>query len=362
MNISIKHTQPATIQPIKNEVISIKYNKKDDFFPDNYYKYDLNGVLETDFKQITLTPKTFVYACCFRVIVSRPNKIVQSPFLEYLLYKYPTSRSAHSNLCLFPFRILGKDNLNQAKKKLLNDLNYKNIDCLGYIQNSKGVFLFYEIPYKTYKINLMKKNNQLWWTTIHEICNLKKILNFPIHNSVTKLFFNNNKLIYLTNKKNNNIQIPTIGYYTESAQLLPFISIMGIKASSARIFGPYYHFTNYQQSFRGAWSSSYLHRQMDEKLVTDENGLLICSGFVRFALFTNKTRVVLYRPTDPFYQFIKNQDSTGEFSKKNKDKQKIKWAKNMILLLLVILNIKIYLVIFKPILYSCRNHLIVLHL
>ena len=47
----------------------------------------------------------------------------------------------------------------------------------------------------------MKKNSQLWWATIHEICNLKKILNFPIHNSVSYLFFNNNKLIFLKNKK-----------------------------------------------------------------------------------------------------------------------------------------------------------------
>ena len=34
MNISIKHTEPETFKPIaENEVITIKYNKKDDFFP-----------------------------------------------------------------------------------------------------------------------------------------------------------------------------------------------------------------------------------------------------------------------------------------------------------------------------------------
>ena len=46
MNISIKHTEPETLETIKNEVITIKYNKEDDFFPDNYYKYNLNDVLE----------------------------------------------------------------------------------------------------------------------------------------------------------------------------------------------------------------------------------------------------------------------------------------------------------------------------
>ena len=71
-----------------------------------------------------------------------------------MLFKYPASNSSHSNLCIFPFRILGKDTIQKASKKLLHDLHYKNADCLGYIQNSKGVFLFYEIPYKKYKVNL----------------------------------------------------------------------------------------------------------------------------------------------------------------------------------------------------------------
>ena len=101
---------------------------------------------------------------------------------------------------------------------------------------------------------------------------------------------------------------------------------MGIKASSSRTFGPYYHFNNYIQSFRGAWSSNYKKREIDSKIVTDDNGLLNCPGFVRFAIFTNKTRVVLYRPTDPFYEYIKNLDTTKD-NIKNKIPN-IKWAKN----------------------------------
>ena len=78
-------------------------------------------------------------------------------------------------------------------------------------------------------------------------------------------------LIYLKNKNNVNIQIPTIGYYTDSAQLLPFISIMGIKASSSRTFGPYYYFTDFNEAFRGAWSSNYKSREIDNKIITDDN-------------------------------------------------------------------------------------------
>lgn len=323
MNISIKPTEPPSLKTIKNEVITIKYNKNDDFYPDNYYNYNLNDVLKTDFSQLKHSPNTFVYACCFRVIVSIPNKIIQHPFLEYLLYKYPPSNSNHSNLCIFPFRILGKDTINQCKKKLINDVYSKNLDCLGYIKNTKGIFLFFEIPYKNYKVSLLKKKTQLWWTTISEICNSKKILNFPVHNSVTKLFYNNPKLIFLKNKNNINIQIPTVVYYSETKQLLPFISIMGIKSSSSRAFGPYYYFTDYINTFRGSWTSNYKKREIDSKIITDDNGLLLCPGFVRFVLFVNKPRVMLNRPTDPFYEYIKNYDTVDQ----NKKIVKLKWAK-----------------------------------
>lgn len=322
MNISIKNSPPVKLSIVQNDVVQIKYNKKDDFFPDNYYKYNLNGILKTDFLQIKKNPKLFIYACCFRVIVSKPNKIIQNPFLEYLLFKYPNSNNKYSNLCIFPFRILGNDTIKAASKKLTKDL-YPSNDCLGYIQNSKGIFLFYEIHYKNYKVPLLEKKNQLWWTTIHEICNIKKILNFPIHNSVTKLFYNNSKLIYLKNKQNINIQVPTIVYYTETKEILPYISIMGIKASSMRTFGPHYYFTDFINSFRGAWSSNYAKRKIEDKVITDENGLLKSSGFVRFVLFTNKPRVMLYRPTDPFYKYIKTLDSKN---RKIREFLKIKWA------------------------------------
>ena len=149
------------------------------------------------------------------------------------------------------FRILGKDTIKQASKKLLNDLKYKTSDCLGYIQNSKGIFLFYEISYKKYKVNFVKKIHNYGGLLFMKFVTLKRILNFPIHNSVTYLFFNNNKLIYLKNKDDVNIQIPTIGYYTESKELL-FISVMGIKSSSSKTFGAYYYFQNYQNLFRGS--------------------------------------------------------------------------------------------------------------
>ena len=53
--------------------------------------------------------------------------------------------------------------------------------------------------------------------------------------------------------------------------------------------------------------------------------LLNCPGFVRFAIFINHPRVALYRPTDPFYDYIKNLD-TSSVANKSKKIAKIKWA------------------------------------
>ena len=100
---------------------------------------------------------------------------------------------------------------------------------------------------------------------------------------------------------------------------------MGIKASSSRTFGAYYYFQNYKNAFRGSWSSNYKKREIQNKIITNDDGLLKCPGYVRFAIFTGNPRVPLYRVTDPFYDYIKILDTTQ--SNKQKNIAKIKWAK-----------------------------------
>ena len=56
---------------------------------DNYFTYDIHRHLNTDFHQILPNKHEHVFACCFRIVKSTPEKIIKYPFLEYLLYKYP---------------------------------------------------------------------------------------------------------------------------------------------------------------------------------------------------------------------------------------------------------------------------------
>jgi len=66
----------------KKTVFSTKQKK---YLPDNYYTYDIHRHLDTDFHNINPTSGIHVNICCFKIIESRPNKIIEKPFLQYLL-------------------------------------------------------------------------------------------------------------------------------------------------------------------------------------------------------------------------------------------------------------------------------------
>ena len=61
----------------------------------------------------------------------------------------------------------------------------------GYLKNENGVFIFYQQELEDFVFEKKKKNDNYWLIIIDEICNLKKVLNFKIHDSVTNLFFSN---------------------------------------------------------------------------------------------------------------------------------------------------------------------------
>ena len=300
------------------------------YLPDNYYTYDIHRHLKTDFHNLSPKKNTHINICCFKIIESRPNKIIQHPFLQYLLYKYPQTYKIQ-NLSTFPLVNYNKtkDILPNANK-LVNNITNQNIKHEGYILNKNGLYIFYHLQNYEFKLDIIKKNNQFWWTLIDEICNHKKCITFPIHKSVTDIFLYNPKLIYLKDKKKLCIEVPSVAYMADSQELLNYIATMGIKASAVRIFGPYYYFHDFKSAVRfAAWSSNYEKRQVFNKPITDENGQYNQGGFVRFAIFLGNYRVVLDRKTDPILPYVKAYDDVKQPEKKLIDKFKKgkgKWA------------------------------------
>ena len=163
-----------------------------------------------------------------------------------------------------------------------------------------------------------------------EICNQKKYITFDIHKSVTNLFLQNTKLIYLKDKNKLCIDIPSVAYIGESQELLNYIATMGIKASAVRLFGPYYYFNTFEKAVRNAgWSNNYEKREIFNKSITDENGQYIQGGLVRFAIFLGNYRVVLDRKTDPMIPYVNLMEDVNKPTKKiitKLNKGKGKWA------------------------------------
>ena len=72
-------------------------------YTNNYYSYNIDRHIKTDYHNIILEKGEKIHICCFDIVKSRSNKIISKPFLRYLLYKYPDNKKSISNLCVFPF-------------------------------------------------------------------------------------------------------------------------------------------------------------------------------------------------------------------------------------------------------------------
>ena len=61
-----------------NNIKSLDKNNR--FIPDNYFTYDVERHLSTDFHNIKINNKTNIFTCCFRIIESKDDKIISKPF------------------------------------------------------------------------------------------------------------------------------------------------------------------------------------------------------------------------------------------------------------------------------------------
>jgi hypothetical protein len=247
---------------------------------------------------------------------------VHKPYLQYLLYKYPATNKRLGNLLVFPF-IDVKTNINAktAANKLLHSVIKIKITPTGFLQNNNTVFVFYNLSsvdeYSTIPraeqqwLKLIKESNNLWWVLIDEICNHRKSLNFPIHKSVTSLFYQNPILIYLK-QKTKNIDIPIVGYYGNYYKFLPIIASLGQKPTTwpNLEFGPYFYFTSYTGAFRYAgWTANYRQRKAHNKEIADKDGKISKGGIIRFALFMEKTQVLLDMKTSKIAKYMNNPNN-----------------------------------------------------
>jgi len=314
--IKIKDISKLTPIPTAIKLKTPERIKSDDECSE--FDYPILDILNTNFKYAS---KTFnkIAICPYFITTCKNRYGVYKPYLQYLLYKYPDTNKKVKNLLIFPFvNVSSTTPIESTANKLLKKVININIKSKGFIQSNNIIYVFYDlssvdnyssIPRAEQQwLKLLKRSNDLWWVLIDEICNHRKSLNFPVHKSVTSLFYKNPILIYLK-QKNKNLEIPIVAYYGNYYKFLPIIASLGQKPTTwpNLEFGPFFYFTNYTGAFRYAgWTKNYKQRKVYGKEITDENGKINKGGIIRFALFMQQTKVLLDTKNSKVEKYVNN--------------------------------------------------------
>jgi hypothetical protein len=128
------------------------------------------------------------------------------------------------------------------------------------------------------------KETKLWWATISEIFNYKKVLFFPVHDSVVNLFYSypNMMNIYMGG---NLLEVPIVVYNGNNDKYTKYNAIFSLKKSSQfSRYGPFYYFTDLHSSFKYACYDIEGDMQKFEK-----------GGLLRTIIFPRKIKMFLER-------------------------------------------------------------------
>jgi len=278
----------------------------------NNYLYPIKTALNTDFSSIYSEPKRICLAV-YRVNHCRNRSDILMPFLEYLLYKYPASNKSSSNLFIFPF-IKGKNgNILQHANAFFKHLTGYSSKPEGFLEQDQNIYLFYNISeldnYKITRVTLQTQKSELWWCLIDEICNHKKIINFPIHPSVYRLFYTNPPLIYLHTQENKYIDIPIVAFWGNYYKFIPIVAALGQQATSLiPRLGSSYYYGSFRKAVRHAgWTPFYTKQISYNKIITDDDGKYTQGGLIRFALFAGKTKII--HNEHELHNYLQNKNS-----------------------------------------------------
>ena len=163
------------------------------------------------------------------------------------------------------------------------------------------------------------EKNKLWWVTISEIFNYKKVLFYPIHDSVVTIFYSYPEImnIFMRGKL---IEIPIVAYNGNNDKYTKYNAIFSLKKSSQfSRYGPFYYFTDFESCFK------YACYDIENNMQKFERG-----GLLRTILFLEKIKMFLERDkiddsTMAQYLFEKYPEkiNTGQFRDNDN-----KWVKN----------------------------------
>lgn len=275
----------------------------------------------TDMLNKAQPPKQYTKA---RVCMYKINADDLYPFTMFLLYKNSDNvldfaeidyvgpnASASASAGTDPNADTGTTIVNHVLaqfKQIFEDWQV-TIEYKGFWEEKDNLILVLKYNEITDKDNdsppLRKYASKWWWVLATEIINYKYVLNFKVADIATTFLINNYKLCLLYDAKVQSYDMPDVGYFGDYYKVIVAAITLGINRRSIYAScGPYYYFSNYKGAMRNAiFSFRFGKPKLTEHSKTylnsvDERGHNKKGGIVKFALFLQKTKMLLGREFD----------------------------------------------------------------
>jgi hypothetical protein len=234
-------------------------------------------------------------------LIYKINKNAYKPFLEFMLYKADNIFYLPNFMCKsgsdvdniyekvvttldtiftdgkykIKGRLIPSNHMNRIDKTYLSERYILFVECILHdTETEEGNTSIQHIP----------EDTKLWWATISEIFNYKKVLFYSVHDSVVNLFYSYPDMmnIYMGG---NLLEIPIVVYNGNNNKYTKYNAIFSLKKSSQfSRYGPFYYFTDLHSSFK------YACYDIEGDMHKFEKG-----GLLRTIIFPQKIKMFLER-------------------------------------------------------------------
>jgi hypothetical protein len=196
--------------------------------------------------------------------------------------------------------LLGKD-LCKFKGRIIESPDMNNVQSARINQR---VILLYELTEKNDTIYRHTHSDTLWWCTVSELFNYRKILFYTISDTVTDVFLAYPAAIKIYHKESL-LETPMVVYNGSDSNNAKYNAIFSIKkANNESRYGPFYYFTDLFNAMRYACYD-------DNTGEKNTKG-----GLVKFIIYPGRMKVFLKKDKPDKSEMAKHIFSLKPFEKK----------------------------------------------
>lgn len=308
-------------EQIEDFAISLTTKKYDQFSKIDNYRYIGDELL--DLNNINLKGD-------ISIIMYNINDLLFKPFLMFLLEK-------KDGKIKIPIISIENDikvqDLKEKVKEMFDDISYE-MDYQGFFNNNGEIFVFYRLNV-SYEPILFSSDERYFFTTVHEIINLKEVYQTPVDEHAVDFFINNDNFCYLEDEDFNLIETPMVGYTGDYYKRIAIIAALGpMRGSSFASMGPYFYFSSIKRALRYACiTTDGKPKEVNGiKITLGDTGIYDKGGVVKFVMFMGNEKVFLNRDNDPqdtseISRSIAEKSEIVKATIKNRDNDS-KWVEN----------------------------------